>query len=179
MVISPRAGRLDMKASDCSGSYPSPLWGCCKGGLRPPSLKRTPMLCIGYAEGQSGGGKPRRLLCLWQPESELRSSRPPRLPLPDDAAHRLRSRSRCEASAFYLETAAEGRLCPAHKGEGSQRPHVSNREGRKGMLQFRQMRLPSLQRAGIALRHRSCRERHEKLASVSSCAAVLRRAAEQ
>src|SRR6202035_2620458 len=44
---------------------------------------------------------------------------PTRLPLPDDAAHPRRSHSRCEASAFYLETAAEGRLCPPHKGEGS------------------------------------------------------------
>jgi hypothetical protein len=132
-----RAGLSHMKTSDCSGSFPSPLWGGCKGGLRPPFSNRTPMLCIGYAEGQSGGGKPRRKPCLWQPESELRSSRPPRPPLPDDATHRLRSHSRCEASAFYLETAAEGRLCPPHKGERSQLRHVSNREGRKSMLQFR------------------------------------------
>jgi hypothetical protein len=136
------AGLSHMKTSECSGSYPSPLWGGCKGGLRLPSLKRTPMLRIGYAEGPRGGGKPRRKPCLWQPESELRSSRPPRPPLPDDATHRLRSHSRCEASAFYSETAAEGRLCPPHKGEGSQLRHVLNREGRKSMLRFRHMRWP-------------------------------------
>ena len=30
------------------------------------------MLCIGYAEGQSGGGKPRRKPCLWHPHPGLR-----------------------------------------------------------------------------------------------------------
>jgi hypothetical protein len=151
------AGLSHMKTSECSGSYPSPLWGGCKGGLRLPSLKRTPMLRIGYAEGPRGGGKPRRKPCLWQPESELRSSRPPRPPLPDDAEfiiepaegrirwHRFRSHSRCEASAFYLETAAKGRLCPPHKGEGSQqRPANTARSA----LQFRHMRLPSPQGGG-------------------------------
>src|ERR1700704_6607588 len=102
-----RAGRSHMKTSDRSGSFPSPL----RGGWLAQILHL----------GQSGGGKPKR-----EPRSE---HPPPRPPLPDDATHRLRSHSRCGASAFRLETAAEGRLCPPRKGEGSQLRHVSYHEG--------------------------------------------------
>jgi hypothetical protein len=70
--------------------------------------------------------------------------------------------SRCEASAFYNKTAAEGRLCPPPAGEGKQevrQPPVSYAialplQGRVRKRRFRHMRLACPPGEGKnALRH--------------------------
>jgi hypothetical protein len=43
-----------------AGVIPPPFGEGRKGGLRPPLLEITPMLCIGYGEAEAGVGVPRQ-----------------------------------------------------------------------------------------------------------------------
>jgi hypothetical protein len=114
----PCGGRaIAYQASDCRGSYPSPLWG----GWLP--------------EGQSGGGKPRRKPCLWQTPTPASASgqcyaSPP-------LAWPMRS-----IGVLFRDG---GRRPPMPSPQGGRdRNFVTfqNHEGRKSLLQFRHRRLP-------------------------------------
>jgi hypothetical protein len=101
-------GLRDLKREDVA--IPPPC-GQGIGGLRPPSLNRTPMLRIGYASGGDAQHRPEAEAGVVE-TSEARSQAATSTatvvayPHPTGLRH-----SRCKASASFSRTAAGGRLC--------------------------------------------------------------------